>query len=1115
MDSTNNGTEEYQNYRALVISGFEEIENYADQLDESNSEEVLSKIEDTVTYEQPYIGLADDLPFSNVAVDEVKEEKFVAERSAAAYAPENTEYSQADLELTNDAVINDEIRTEFADYATTLEVYQYIKNNYMPEFYYGSRKGSVGAFEERAGNDYDLSSLLIAVLRDRNIPACYVRGNIEITAEQAIQWTGAEDINSAARIIAALGIPVTTLTSENGIVAVRLEHVWVEAYVPYTDYRGAGNNAGDSLWIPLDVSYKKMQHYDGIDLSSLNNYLNDENNFLTSVSTINGVSVENLALLVDGQESAFVKYLLENGYGKSSQAEIYGGKDIVYEYLGYLPLTLPYSVSEKIDSFDDIPLELTDSVSFSLYGNSVYELEFSGTPAINQTFYTPDLYGKRIVLAYTPATDSDRNILNQYGNIFSTPAYLLKLKPQLIVDGEVVAEGSICNAGYKQKYKIKIHNGVPQKSDSTVENSVVVGGMYCIAMDYGTISATSLKKSQEHLSSIDNTLINVDAYTDQVMGEVLDAVAKTYFVQLDIYNSIVAGQNNVCSTRDLSVGIVGFGVNVVYTFNRPSELNEGGIFLDIGHDIHSVVSYDNNADNEKFYMLQTGVYASAMEHGVLEQVTGIESISTIKVLQYAVDNDIPIHSITNDNISTELDMLEISDQVKKEIRTAINTGKMVIIPGQESTINQWTGIGYMVLDTDTYSCGYMISGGLAGGMMSVEEVLYNFCYNSIIGLGNMLILFELSLVPGMQLPIIILGIFFAANAIYSIVNHYMNYLKSGNIREFQESMIELALFCSLFYFGSKIADSLKEPEIVTRARLEAARASENSACFIAGTLISTPNGFVPIEDIEAGDTVWSFDQTTLEVSEKTVEKTFVRQNGNLIKVTAGNETFTATSNHPFYVASKGFVEAIDLRAGDVLITVNGERLVVNKVQHEILESPIDVFNFTVSENHTYFIGSSAVGVHNNNSCAVDPPAQKYEPTQELKNHLNTGNGTYSKNNGINGAHNQTEFLNQLNQHGGNVKSSTTVMEGIIEYTYELPRQDGSGIMYNKTYTKTTYDPSIISDQAFVDMAMEAFSSKQPFGNGYIGTDSSGLTWQIYTDSAGNPTTIYPFIPNGD
>lgn len=153
-------------------------------------------------------------------------------------------------------------------------------------------------------------------------------------------------------------------------------------------------------------------------------------------------------------------------------------------------------------------------------------------------------------------------------------------------------------------------------------------------------------------------------YTDTVMGEMLNSIAKAYFTQLDQFNSVAAGQYNVIAARDLSVGIVGFNVNVVYTFNRPTELNEGGIFLDIGRDVHSVISVENNADNEKKYMLLTGMYASAMEHGVIEQFTGIESVSTIKVFEYAGKNNIPIHSVTKDNLSDELNVLKVSDKVK-------------------------------------------------------------------------------------------------------------------------------------------------------------------------------------------------------------------------------------------------------------------------------------------------------------------------------------------------------------------------------------------------------------------------------------------------------------------
>jgi intein/homing endonuclease len=77
-----------------------------------------------------------------------------------------------------------------------------------------------------------------------------------------------------------------------------------------------------------------------------------------------------------------------------------------------------------------------------------------------------------------------------------------------------------------------------------------------------------------------------------------------------------------------------------------------------------------------------------------------------------------------------------------------------------------------------------------------------------------------------------------------------------------------------------------------------------------------------------------------------------------------NETINATPEHPFYVPAKGWTSAVNLRAGDVLYTLNGEYVVVEKVQHEILEKPVWVYNFEVADDHTYFVGENAVGVHN-------------------------------------------------------------------------------------------------------------------------------------------------------
>ena len=75
------------------------------------------------------------------------------------------------------------------------------------------------------------------------------------------------------------------------------------------------------------------------------------------------------------------------------------------------------------------------------------------------------------------------------------------------------------------------------------------------------------------------------------------------------------------------------------------------------------------------------------------------------------------------------------------------------------------------------------------------------------------------------------------------------------------------------------------------------------------------------------------------------------------------EAITAPT-HPFYVPKLGWTSAIKLRAGDILVLSNGEYVVVEAVQHEILESPIKVYNFEVEDFHTYFVGESSILVHN-------------------------------------------------------------------------------------------------------------------------------------------------------
>ncbi len=136
------------------------------------------------------------------------------------------------------------------------------------------------------------------------------------------------------------------------------------------------------------------------------------------------------------------------------------------------------------------------------------------------------------------------------------------------------------------------------------------------------------------------------------------------------------------------------------------------------------------------------------------------------------------------------------------------------------------------------------------------------------------------------------------------------------------------------------------------------------ACFIAGTLVLSSAGYMPIEDIDKGDKVWSENPETGEKKLKEVVHTFVNKTDELVHVFVDGEEIVATPKHPFYASCKGWTEAIQLRAGDILVLQSGKYVIVEKVQHEILEAPIAVYSFEVEDFHTYYVGRSSILVHN-------------------------------------------------------------------------------------------------------------------------------------------------------
>ncbi len=135
-------------------------------------------------------------------------------------------------------------------------------------------------------------------------------------------------------------------------------------------------------------------------------------------------------------------------------------------------------------------------------------------------------------------------------------------------------------------------------------------------------------------------------------------------------------------------------------------------------------------------------------------------------------------------------------------------------------------------------------------------------------------------------------------------------------------------------------------------------------CFVAGTPVLAESGQKAIEDIAPGDYVWATNEKTGETSLKEVVRVFVNETNELIHVTINGETISCTKEHPFYSPVKGWISACNLKSGDILVTVNGEYVVIEKVQHELLEAAVKVYNFEVEEYHTYYVGTQCILVHN-------------------------------------------------------------------------------------------------------------------------------------------------------
>ncbi len=134
--------------------------------------------------------------------------------------------------------------------------------------------------------------------------------------------------------------------------------------------------------------------------------------------------------------------------------------------------------------------------------------------------------------------------------------------------------------------------------------------------------------------------------------------------------------------------------------------------------------------------------------------------------------------------------------------------------------------------------------------------------------------------------------------------------------------------------------------------------------FVGGTKVLTPDGLVPIEEIEVGTIVVTHDGPCGDAVERPVIGVIHGEATELVTITFGRESLTCTRRHPFYVVNRGWVDPVELQEGEVVPRATGEPAEISAVTIQSLANPMPVYNFQVEQDHYYFVGDGQFLVHN-------------------------------------------------------------------------------------------------------------------------------------------------------
>lgn len=636
----------------------------------------------------------------------------------------------------NETEITDDILAKAKELGNSpVKIYEWVRNNVEWQPTWGGQQTADMTLDVRRGNAMDISTLMIALLRAAKIPARYVHGTVDIPVDNFINMAGDfENIDAAMDFVSAGGIPVTSVSIGGKIAKIRIEHVWVEAAVPFYPSRGSkppsARNPIDS-WIPLDGSAKQYEYLSGLDVDTIMEIDDEqlENELINSCNEDEDggftYDVNAIGHFPEQMEKALKQYI--NKTKNLTLADVIGGRKILEQKFSMLPGSLPYLSIVRGVSYPQLVSTLQVRVMLGLE----YD-QYTGEYKQQQILPLYELNQRNIIVSFKPASEADNNalkaLLPDYAdNLSELPSFLpatIKVIPQIKKDDDILLES---NNALSLGAEVDIgYNFITPTQNYLNKRDKIIAGSY---LALGIVGSNPSKKAFDILDQqLYQTQILIqqkksqgvkDITRERLLGDMFSAGVKGYYAQYGVMMYSYGLQMRFNHALLPSAGSYGYEPRTRTYFGLIRGIESGGVYMNV-RVARIVESYQHNQQDKINFNQMSGLFSSHLESyipelqfGGLKDISAGNSFSASRIILKAMSEGQKIYTINNDNAS--LNKITIDPSARSEISAALQLGKTIVTHSYPIRFGAWSGSGYIIYDNETGDGVYKISGGINGG----------------------------------------------------------------------------------------------------------------------------------------------------------------------------------------------------------------------------------------------------------------------------------------------------------------------------------------------------------------------------------------------------------------